>query len=143
MDFTKLSREDWMVGGGGIVLIISLLFFDWYSDNGFGAAAVSSPYSIWGVLALIVTIVIVVDLALARFSPSTQMPTTQLGRDMTRVAACGLLLLFLFIKFLSHVGSFGFGFFLDIIFAAVVSAGAWFLAQGRSTPTGIGGGSSG
>ena len=43
--------------------------------------------SIWGILALIVTIVVVVDLALARFSPATQIPTTQLGRDMTRAAA--------------------------------------------------------
>ena len=31
MDFSKLSREDWMVGLGGIVLIIDLLFFAWYS----------------------------------------------------------------------------------------------------------------
>ena len=145
MDFSKLSREDWMVLGGGVVLLVSLLFFAWYSFPGVtlqnvslgggSAAAVSAPYAIWGILALIVTIVIVADLALARFSPQTQIPTTQLGRDMTRAAAGGLLLLLLAIKFISHVGSFGFGFVVDVIFALTVAAGAWLIAQGKATPT--------
>lgn len=146
MDFSKLSREDWMVGAGGILLLIGLLFFAWYSlpsltvgavsVGGGSIAAVSSPYAIWGILALIVTIIVVADLALARFSPGTTIPTTQLGRDMTRAAACGVLLLLLFIKFISHVGSFGYGFFVDVILAIVVSTGAWFNAQGKATPVG-------
>jgi hypothetical protein len=140
VDFSKLSREDLMVFGGGVVLFIGLLAFSWYSI-GLGVAglsvdrtAIQSPYAIWGILALIVTVLIVADLALARFSPTTQIPTTQLGRDMTRFAACGLLLLFLFIKFIAHVGDFGWGFFVDVIFAIVVSVGAWYIAQGKSTP---------
>ena len=79
---------------------------------------------------------VVVDLALARFSPGTTMPTTQLGRDMTRAAACGVVLLLLFIKFIAHVGSFGYGFYVDVIVAIVVATGAWFNAQGRTTPVG-------
>ena len=140
MDFSKLTREDLMVMGGGIVLVIGLIAFSWYSIGiGFGGlsvdrAAVQSPYAIWGILALIVAIAIVVDLALARFSPSTQIPTTQYGRDFTRVGACALLLLFLLIKFIAHVGDFGWGFFVDVILAIVMSAGAWFIAQGKSTP---------
>ena len=146
MDLSKLSREDWMVLAGGIVLIISLLAFDWYSVGGatingitiggYSAAATSAPYAIWGVLALIVAIAVVVDVALARFSPATTLPTTQLGRDMTRAVAAGVVLLLLFIKFIAHVGDFGFGFFVDVILAIVVAAGAWFNAQGRSTPLG-------
>ena len=108
MDFSKLSREDLMVGVGGIVLIIDLLFFAWHSYS-FGPVSVDSsgtgaPDGIWGVLALIVTIVVVVDLALARFNPDTQIPTTQLGRDMTRAAAAGIAMLFLLIKFISNTG---------------------------------------
>ena len=33
-----------------------------------------------------------------------------------------LLLLLLLIKFLAHIGSFGWGFFVDVILAAVVTA---------------------
>jgi hypothetical protein len=135
MDFAKLRRPDWMVLGGGVVLVIGLLAFAWYSDDGFTAAATSSPYAIWGILALIVTILIVVDHGLALFSPQTQIPTTKYGRDLTRVAACALLLLLLFIKFLAHVGSFGWGFFVDVILAVVVTAGAWELVQ-RATVVG-------
>jgi hypothetical protein len=79
VDFSKLSREDWMVGGGGILLILSLLIFGWYSYpsvtvdgttlGGGSIAATSAPYAIWGILALIVTIAVVVDLSLARFRP--------------------------------------------------------------------------
>lgn len=138
MDLSRLTREDMMVFVAGVVLFIGLLAFDWYSVGPFGATAVSSPYAVWGILALIVTIVVVGDLALARFSHATAIPTTPLGRDMTRVAMCGLLLLLLLIKFLAHVGDFGYGFYIDVICAVVVSAGAWLTAQGRTTPVGAG-----
>ncbi len=142
MDFSKLSREDWMVGGGGILLFIFLLVLPWYHESvsagvysvSASQSATSSPYAIWGILALILTLVAVVDLALARFSPSTQIPTTQLGRDMTRTAIAGLALLLLVIKIIAHTSNFGWGFFVDIILAIVVVAGAWMTALGKSTP---------
>ena len=145
MDFAKLRREDWMVLGGGVVLIIGLFAFAWYDVAGYTAAATSSPYAIWGILALIVTIVIVADYALAMFSPQTEIPTTKYGRDLTRLGACALLILFLFIKFISHVGSFGWGFFVDVILTGVVTAGAWAVLQrstvgGRSAPSSPGAG---
>jgi len=141
LDFSKLSREDLMVLAGGILLFIGLIAFPWYSISAgpFGSydrAALESPYAIWGILAMIVTIVVVSDLALERFSPATQIPTTQLGRGMTRVAACGLLLVLLFIKFVAHVGDFGWGFFIDVVLAIVVFVGTWFTAQGKTTPIG-------
>jgi hypothetical protein len=146
VDFAKLSREDWMVGGGGILLILSLLIFGWYSYpsvtvdgttlGGGSIAATSAPYAIWGILALIVTLAVVVDLSLARFSPATVIPTTNLGRDMTRTAAAGVVALVLAIKFFAHVGNFGFGFVLDVVLTIIVVAGAWLNAQGTSTPIG-------
>jgi hypothetical protein len=146
VDFAKLSREDWIVGGGGILLILSLLIFGWYSypsvtvDGttlaGGSIAATSAPYAIWGILALIVTLAVVVDLSLARFSPATVIPTTNLGRDMTRTAAAGVVALVLAIKFFAHVGNFGFGFVLDVVLTIIVVAGAWLNAQGTSTPIG-------
>jgi hypothetical protein len=134
VDGYKLTREDAMVFLGGLLLFIGLLAFPWYSIGPFDAAATSSPYAIWGVFALIVVIVIVVDLGLERFAPTVQIPTTKYGRGMTRVAICALLLLFLFIKFIAHVGSFGWGFFIDLILAIVLSGGVWFIATGKATP---------
>ena len=140
MDLSKLSREDGMVGGGAILLIIDLLFFAWHSYS-FGAGSTGSidssgtgaPDGIWGVLALIVTIVVLVDLSLARFSPATTMPTTQLGRDLTRAAAAGVGLLFLLIKFISNTGSSAFGCWFGLVLGIVIVAGAWMNSQGKST----------
>jgi hypothetical protein len=128
-----------MVGGGGLLLIIFLLVLPWYSVSAgiygsYTASATGSPYSIWGVLALIVMIVVVADWALATFSPQTQIPTTQLGREMTRTALAGLALLLLVIKFLAHTSNFGYGFFIDLILIIVVVFGAWMMAQGKATP---------
>ena len=143
MDFSKLSREDLMVAGGGIILVIGLLAFPWFSLSlgpfSYDYAATSATGGIWAVLAMIVLIAVIVDLLLARFSPQTTIPTTALGRDMTRVAAVGLVALLMLIKLISHTGNYGWGFFVDIILLIVVAAGAWLNAQGKSTPVASGG----
>ena len=140
MDFSKLSREDLMVAGGGIILIIGLLAFPWFSVSvgpfSYTSAATSATGGIWAVLALIVLIAVVVDLLLARLSPETTIPTTALGRDMTRVAAVGLIVVLMFIKLISHTGNYGWGFFVDIILLIVVAVGSWMIVQGKSTPMG-------
>ncbi len=142
MDFSKLSREDWMVGGGSILLIIDLLFLPWHSVSVFTGSVdftgTDAPGSIWGVLALIVAIIVLVDFALARFSPDTQMPTTQLGRDKTRTAAAGLVLLLVLIKLIDNTSFLAWGTWVGIVLAIVVVGGAWLNAQGRSTPMGAG-----
>ena len=139
MDFSKLSREDLMVGGGGIVLVIGLLAFPWSLGTRFGRsastrAATESP---------------VRDLGGPRadrddrrrrrsragaLQPATADPDDAArARHDARRQRAALVLLLLFIKFIAHVGSFGWGFFVDIILAIVVAAGAWMIAQGKST----------
>jgi hypothetical protein len=123
-----------MVGGGGILLIIFLFTLPFYSSYGFTFAATSSPASIWGILALILTLVVVADWALALFSPETQLPTSPLGRELTRASLAAVVVLFLVIKLLLHTGYLGWGCFVDIIVAVVVVYGTWMIAQGKSTP---------
>lgn len=140
MDFSKLSREDWMVGGGGLVLIIGLLLFPWFSISVLGltytAQATDGTGSGWAVIALVILFAVVVDLGLARFSTETALPTTKYGREMTRAFAVGAIVVLMFIRFLWHIGDFGWGFYIDVILLIVVAVGAWFNAQGRATPVG-------
>jgi hypothetical protein len=138
VDFSKLSREDWMVGGGGILLIIFLFALPFYSYS-FGPfsvtrAATSSPASIWGILALVATIVVVADLLLALFSPEMTIPTSQLGREMTRTALAALVVVLLVLKLILHTSYLGWGCYVDIIVALAMTYGAWALAQGKATP---------
>jgi hypothetical protein len=127
-----------MVGGGGILLIIFLFVLPFYSYS-YGpltatAAATSSPASIWGILALLLTIVAVVDWALANFSPQTQIPTTQLGRELTRTSILGVVVVLLLLKLVLHTSYLGWGCYVDIIVAGVAVYGAWSIAHGKSTP---------
>jgi hypothetical protein len=139
VDFSKLSREDLMVAAAGLILAIGLLAFPWFSVSFGGltatAVATSSSGGIWAVLALIVLIAVIVDLLLARWSPATAIPTTRLGREKTRAAAVGLVVVLMVIKLISHTGNYGWGFFVDIVLLVVVAAGAWLNAQTKSTPT--------
>ena len=128
-----------MVGGGGLLLVIGLLAFPWFSVSAgpFTATAVatSSTGGIWAVLALIVLVVVIIDLLLARWSPTTTVPTSQLGREKTRMVAVGVVVVLMIIKLISHTGNYGWGFFVDVIVLVVVAAGAWLNAQRTSTPS--------
>lgn len=135
MDFSKLSREDWMVGGGALILIIDLLFLAWHSVGPFDLVGTDAPGGAWGVLALIATIIVLVDLALARFSPATQIPTTQLGRDLTRTAIAAVALLFVIIKLIDNTSYLAYGTWVGLILAIIIVVGAWLNAQGKATPT--------
>jgi hypothetical protein len=139
VDFSKLSREDLMVGGGGLLLLIGLLAFPWFSVSyasvgSYTAVATDSTGGIWAILALIILFAVIVDLGLARFSPETVLPTSKFGRELTRSFAVALIVLLMLIRVIAHTGNWGWGFFVDLILLAVVAVGAWFNAQGRATP---------
>jgi hypothetical protein len=140
MDRSKLSVEDAVVLAAGVVLVIGLFAFPWYSLGGPLAAALggniersatSSPYSVWGILAMLLTIAIVVDLILARFVPEIELST--FPRETARAVAGALVLVLLAVKFFASVGNFGWGFYVDVILAIIVAAGAWLNAKRRST----------
>lgn len=120
MDLAKLSRDDMILGGLGLFLVIDLLFLPWYSVSIFGititASATSSPYSIWGVLALLVAIAFILDLVLDRFG-TAQLPAIGGSRARTRTALAGGTLGFMVIKFIAHTSDLGVGCWLGLIAA--------------------------
>jgi pSer/pThr/pTyr-binding forkhead associated (FHA) protein len=119
----NVSREDWTLGGVALLLAICLLAFPWYHVGisigpvsvSADRAATSSPYAIWGVLALITSLLLLADLAVERLAPQAKVPAINDSRTLTRMAIAGLTLLLLVIKFLAHVGDFGWGFFLALV----------------------------
>ena len=140
MDLSKLSRQDLMVGVGGLALLVGLLLFPWFSLTLYGATyktqATDGPGMGWAVIALVILFAVVLDLGLARFSPETTVPTTKYGRDTTRALAVGVIVLLMLIRFLWHVDSLGWGFYVDVILLAVVAVGAGLNALGKARPIG-------
>jgi small-conductance mechanosensitive channel len=120
----NLSRDDWIFGGVGLLLVIDLLFLPWFSISAgpFTAdfTASGAPDGWLGILAVLAALAVIADLALERLSPQTTLPAVANSRTMTRfVLACvaaGLVVL----KFLFHIhfSLFGFGFWAAVVLAA-------------------------
>lgn len=141
MNLENVTREDWIVGGLALLLAIILLFFPWYSVSvgpfSVDESATSSPYAIWGVLALITSLAVVADNALERLSPQTELPAIGGSRAMTRLALVGATVVLLVIKFLAHIGDFGWGFFVAVVVLAALAYVAYM--QNSAAPVGTSG----
>jgi hypothetical protein len=119
----NVSRDDWIIGGLALLLVITLLFFPWYHigfslgvvSASLNRAAASSPYAIWGILAVITSLLLLADLAFERLAPQTNVPAISNSRTTTRMVLAAVTALLLVIKFFAHVGSFGWGFFVALI----------------------------
>ena len=139
MNLSKLSREDLLVGGGGLVLLIALLAFPWFSTYPFGAfhyttPAIDGPGSAWAIISVIILFWLLVDLGLARFSTAVTLPTSKYGREMTRAFGIDVIVVLMAVRVLWHTGDWGWGFYADLILMVPVVVGAWLNAVGRSTP---------
>src|ERR1022692_2572246 len=111
----NFSRDDMMLGGVAILLIIDLIALPWFSIGGGSIGNVSfpsvsltatdAPDGWLGVLALlagIAVIAVIVDLGIERLSPQTQVPAIGANRTMTRFVLAAAGAAFLALKFLFH-----------------------------------------
>jgi hypothetical protein len=131
----NVSREDWILGGIALLLIIDLLFFAWFSLS-LGPVTVTStatgdPDGWLGVLAVLAAIVLIADLAIDRFSPQTQLPSINGSREQTRFVEACVVAGFLFLKFLFHIhfDLFGFGFWAAVVLTVAL---VYFALQARN-----------
>lgn len=143
MNIENVSRDDWILGGLALLLIIDLLFLPWFSVTvSVGTVSISAtstgtgdPDGWLGILAVLALIAVIADLAIERFSPQTTLPNVGGSRVMTRFVLVGAAAVFLFLKFLfqiSHFGDLGFGFWI----ALVLTAGLVYVAlQARNAAT--------
>ncbi len=145
MDLQKVSRDDWMVGGVGLLLALDLLAFPWFSWGvGYGSFHVSADFSAtgapdgWlGVLALLATVALIADLGVERLSPGTRVPTIGGTRPSTRFALAGAASVLMAVKFLLniHFSYFGWGFYLGVILLAALLA---LTSRARTGATSVG-----
>lgn len=149
MNVDNVSREDWMLGGVALLLVIDLVFLPWFSGSGgqvtLGNAtlsfagtdltAVQSPGDGWlGILAVLATIAVIVDLGIERLSPQTQVPAIGGSRMVTRFYLAAAAAAFLALKFLFniHFSLFGIGFWLGVLLVVALVVVA---SRARQAPT--------
>ena len=127
MNTDNVSRDDWIIGGVTLALIITLLFLPWFSVGGGTIGTVSIPSVTFtatdapdgwlGVLAVIAAIALLIDLGVDRLSPQTAMPSINGSRTQTRFVLACVTAVFVALKFLFHIhfDLFGWGFWVAVI----------------------------
>jgi hypothetical protein len=141
MDFKKLTQGERITVIAGLILIIDLLFLPWHkvSTVVFGqtisgtASAIESPNGFYGVLALILTIVLV-GVILARLG-GVKLPDlpAPLGQIIMIVGI--VIFVLLLIKLLAETDFLGFGAYLGILLGAAVAFGAYSIKKEGASRT--------
>jgi hypothetical protein len=132
-----LSRNDWIVGGVSLLLVIDLLFLPWFSYSylsfSVSASATSGPDGWAGLLAMLVTLAVLADLLVERLSPQTTLPNFGGSRTATRLRLAIIAVAFLALKFVLniHFSLFGFGFYLAVVLCAALIYSTLRLSQDR------------
>jgi uncharacterized membrane protein len=139
--FDSVSRDDWILAGLALLLVISLLFLPWFSIS-FGPfsatlTATDAPDGWLGILAVLATVALIADLGVERLSPGTALPNIGGSRTQTRFVLACVAALFVALKFLFHIhfSDFGFGFYVAIIVAAAL---VWVALQTRNGTSVVG-----
>lgn len=142
---SQLSRPEKITGVAGILLFIGIIAFPWYhvgfsgvtidgqsyGGASFSATALQSDGAFAGVLALIVLLALLAELAITRFS-SVQLPQLPITWRAAELYGAVAVLALLVVKFLFHIGNFGWGFYADIVLAIVLVYGAIGLGRQNS-----------
>jgi hypothetical protein len=135
VNVNNVSRDDWILGGVALLLIIDLLFLPWFSISvgpfSTSLTATDAPDGWAGLLAVLAALVFIADLAVERFSPQTTLPSLGGSRTDTRFIIACVVALFVLLKFLLqiHFSDFGFGFWLGVVLTVAL---VYFAMQARS-----------
>lgn len=143
MKFDSVSRDDWILAGVALLLVIDLLFLPWFSIT-FGPfsatlTATDAPDGWLGILAVLAAAALIADLAVERMSPGTAVPNIGGSRTQTRFVLAAVTALFVALKFLFHIhfSDFGFGFYAAVVLTVGL---VWAAYQTRSGASLVGGG---
>jgi hypothetical protein len=132
MKTSDFKRDDWLVIGLALVLVIDLLFLPWFSYGLFSLSATSAPDGWAGILAFLLVLVVGADLAIERLSPQTTLPNIGGSRTMTRFWLSVAAAVFVALKFVTNIHYFGFGFYLAVVLTAGLLYSTWKLSKDQA-----------
>jgi hypothetical protein len=126
VNFNEFSRDDWLVAGAALLLLVDLLFLPWLSFS-FGSFSVTTTAtgSLDGwtaIFAVLACLLIIIDIAVERLSPATTVPMIGSGRTHTRFVLAAIAAGFVALKFVLHIHfsghyHFAYGFYIGVVLA--------------------------
>ena len=139
MDWSQVSRSQWIVVAGTVVTLIGALFLDWYSITvSLGAFGhISASTGAWdanalGKLAVIGSLVMLAG-AILMFVPNVQLPFALPQALLIAAAFTALMVIFEFIDHHSHTAL---GLWLTLIGSLVTAYGAFEMGGRLTVPSG-------
>jgi hypothetical protein len=140
MNTANITRDDWIIGGVALLLVIDLLFLPWFDISAgpfsLSLTATDAPSGWAGILAVLAAVALIADLAVERMSPQTTLPAVNGSRGETRFVLACVVAVFVFLKFVLniHFSDFGFGFWLGVILTAGL---VYVTLQARHSSVGV------
>ena len=134
MDLSKLTQGERMVLIAGVLLVLDLLFAPWHKID-LGAtipgidltrSGVQSPHSAYGVLALLLTIVMVGQIVAAKIM-SASLPDPPVPWSRVHLVAGTAVAALLLLKLVVETDFLGFGAYLGVALGLAVAYGAFTL----------------
>ena len=132
----KLSQGERIVLIGGLLLIADLLFVPWHSVDLGGLdipfdttrTGVESPNGGYGVAAVILTAIMIVQILVARFT-SARMPATPLPWSQLQLVAGVFVAVVLVIKLVRETELLGFGSYSGVLAGLLVAYGGYAISR--------------
>jgi hypothetical protein len=139
MDWSKVSRSQWMVVGGTILALIGTLFLDWYSisENIQGLGSFSASVGAWdtnfiGKLAVLGSLVMLAGTVLL-FVPNG--PALPVPLPMAILVASAFTALMVVFEFIDHHSHTAIGLWLTLIAALIAAYGAYEMGGRFAMPS--------
>jgi len=137
MDLSKLTQGEKIVLGAGALLIIDLLFLAWHKVGNFSLQAIEDPNGFYGVMALLVTIVMV-GLLIAKVA-NAKLPNLPAPLSQILMIAGILVFVLLFLKLIVETTALGIGAYLGILLGAALAFGGYSISKEAGATGGFGG----
>ena len=138
MDVSRLSQGERIVLVAGVLLMIDLLFLPWHSIDLGGVAeaagvdtthsGVQAPNGFYGIVALILTLVMVVQIVLDKLT-AVALPDPPVPWSQIHLIAGIFVLVVLVIKLIRDTSGLGYGAYSGILGGLLVAYGAYLIAQ--------------
>jgi hypothetical protein len=136
MDFNKLTQGERIVLIAGVLLIIDLLFLPWHSiDLGVidvKRTGVQSPNAFYGVIALILTIVMVGQIIASKLA-GAKLPDLPVSWGQVHMIAGIAVVALLLLKLVVETDFLGFGAYLGLLLGAAVAFGGFSINKETAT----------
>lgn len=132
----RLSEGEWIVLIGGTLLIVHLLLMPWHDIDLGGAdvaldttrTAVQSPYSGYGVAAVALTTLMVVQIVLARLTP-VRLPEPPVPWTQVQLIAGIFVAVVLVIKLVRETAFLGYGAYSGVVGGLLVAYAGYRISQ--------------